>query len=94
MGDDGQDPLVSGGASDTERALSGARCAGPCALAGRARAEASGQLGRAVGHAGRASSAGPRRGESWARMGKDWVELIWVLGWVFLFYFYFSYFYF
>jgi len=25
---------------------------------------------------------------------KEWVGLVWVLGWVFLFYFYFSYFYF
>ena len=41
-GDDRWDPLVSGGASDAERALSGARCAGPCALAGRARAEGAG----------------------------------------------------
>ena len=42
-----------------------------------------------MGRAGRASGAGPRRGESWARVEKEWVELIWVLGWVFLFYFYF-----
>jgi hypothetical protein len=88
-GDDRWDLLVSGGASDAERALSGARCAGPCALAGRARAKAAGELGRAVGRAGRASSAGPRRGESWARVEKEWVGLIWVLGSVFLFYFYF-----
>ena len=72
-----------------ERALSGAWCAGPCALAGRARAEAAGELGRAVGRAGRSSGAGPRIGESWARVEKERVGLIWVLGWVFLFYFYF-----